>query len=68
MYHHSTKQQMVKVVDRVDEVHWKGNHAKSIRMATEAIETNEAFVRSLYGVQIACELHITCIRLPSWIK
>ena len=61
-YHHSifylfdqNQQQMVKVMDKLDEVFSKRNYAKSIRMATEAIETNEGFVRSLYGASIACE-------------
>ena len=48
-------QQMVKVMDKLDEVFSKRNYAKSIRMATEAIETNKGFVRSLYGASIACE-------------
>ena len=52
---------MVKVMDKLDTVHSKRNYAKSIRMATESIETNEDFVRGLYGAPIACELHIVCI-------
>ena len=49
-------------MDKLDTVHSKRNYAKSIRMATEAIETNEDFVRGLYGAPIVvCELHIVCI-------
>ena len=56
---------MAEVMIQVDKVYSKSNFDKSIAMATDAIEQNEGFVRSLYGQAIACELRgiIVCLFL-----
>ena len=55
------QQKMVEVMKKLDKVHSKSNYAKSIAMATDAIEQNETFVRNLYGGDIPCELHSCAI-------
>jgi GTPase Era involved in 16S rRNA processing len=58
---------MVEVMKKLDKVHSKSNYAKSIAMATDAIEQNERFVRNLYGGDIPCELHSCVVDLFDYV-
>ena len=59
----TNKQKMTEVSSKLNKLQSKSNYAKSIAMATDAIEKNERFVRNLYGADIPCELHSCAIYL-----
>lgn len=63
----TNKQKMAEVSSKLNKLQSKSNYAKSIAMATDAIEQNECFVRNLYGADIPCELHSCAIDLCVFI-